>query len=110
MKEMQQIYNNIGKRIRNIRKSKKLTLEDLAFAIDMDYSFIARIETGKATASLETLYKLSKGLKVKFYQLFSDINPRKETSIEKEFSNMTQQLSFEEKEKMLSIMKLVLDK
>ncbi len=110
MNEMQQIYTNIGKRIRNIRKSKKMTLEDLAFEIDMDYSFIARIETGKATASLETLYKISKGLKIKFYQLFNEIDPKKKTVVEKEFSNLTKKLSFEEKEKMLSIIKLVLDK
>ncbi len=110
MNEIQQIYTNIGKRIRNIRKSKKMTLEDLAFEIDMDYSFIARIETGKATASLETLYKISKGLNIKFYQLFNEIDPKKKTVVEKEFSSLTKKLSFEEKEKMLSIIKLVLDK
>lgn len=110
MNEMQQIYTNIGKRIRNIRKSKKMTLEDLAFEIDMDYSFIARIETGKATASLETLYKISKGLKIKFYQLFNDIDPKNKTIVEKEFSSLTKKLSFEDKEKTLSIIKLVLDK
>ncbi len=110
MNEMQQIYINIGKRIRNIRKSKKMTLEELAFEIDMDYSFIARIETGKATASLETLYKISKGLKIKFYQLFNEINPKKETYVEKEFLALTKKLSFEEKEKMLSIMNIVLEK
>jgi transcriptional regulator with XRE-family HTH domain len=110
MNEMQQIYINIGKRIRNIRKSKKMTLEELAFEIDMDYSFIARIETGKATASLETLYKISKGLKIKFYQLFNEINPKKETYVEKEFLALTTKLSFEEKEKMLSIMNIVLEK
>ena len=110
MNEMQQIYINIGKRIRNIRKSKKMTLEELAFEIDMDYSFIARIETGKATASLETLYKISKGLKIKFYQLFNEINPKKETYVDKEFLALTKKLSFEEKEKMLSIMNIVLEK
>ena len=110
MNEIQQIYTNIGKRVRNIRKSKKMTLEDLAFKIGMDYSFIARIETGKATPSLETLYKISKGLKIKFYQLFNELNPQKENLIEKEFLVITKNLSFEEKEKMLSIMKLVLDK
>ena len=110
MNEMQQIYSNIGKRIRNIRKSKKMTLEDLAFEINMDYSFIARIETGKATASLETLYKISKGLKIKFYQLFNELNPKEEKLVDKEFSTTTKKLSFEEKEKILSIIKIVLDK
>ena len=110
MNEMQQIYINIGKRIRNTRKLKKMTLEELAFEIDMDYSFIARIETGKATASLETLYKISKGLKIKFYQLFNEISPKKETYVEKEFLALTKKLSFEEKEKMLSIMNIVLEK
>lgn len=110
MNEMQQIYINIGKRIRNIRKAKKMTLEDLAFEIGMDYSFIARIETGKATASLETLYKISKGLKIKFYQLFNEIDPKKETFVEKEFLSLTKKLSFEEKDKILSIIKLVFNK
>ena len=110
MSEIQQIYINIGKRIRNIRKAKKMTLEDLAFEIDMDYSFIARIETGKATASLETLYKISKGLKIKFYQLFNDIDPKKETTVEKDFLALIKKLTFEEKDKTLSLIKLVFDK
>ena len=52
LKGMQDVYVNIGKKIRFIRKSKKMTLEELAFKIDMDWSFISRIETGKTVASL----------------------------------------------------------
>ena len=110
MNEIQQIYSNIGKRIRKARKSKRMTLEDLAFKINMDYSFIARIETGKAAASLETLYKISKGLEIKFYQLFNNIDPKKETFIEKEFITAIRNLSFEEKEKILAITKIVMNK
>ncbi len=109
-KEMQLIYENIGKKIRFIRKEKKMTLEDLAFKINMDWSFLARIETGKTIASLETLYKISKALGISFDLLFKDVDNTKEKMINKEFSKILNKISQKDKDKIISIIKIILEK
>ena len=110
MIEMQKIYKNLGQRIRSIRKKKGLTLEELCFEINMDYSFLARIETGNAVASLESLYRIAKGLGVNFLQLFNDTEIKEENLIDNEITNITKKLSAKEKKRILSIVKLSLKK
>ena len=57
-------------------------------------------------------YKSEKDIdfKGKYMFDFNDIDPKNKTIVEKEFSSLTKKLSFEDKEKTLSIIKLVLDK
>jgi len=110
MKKIEKVYTNIGQKIRTVRKSKKMTLEDLAFKIDMDWSFLARIETGKAVASLETLYKIADALNIKFVQLFENIDVTKYEIINNEFVDLLKGLSVSEQQRVLRILKLILKK
>ena len=48
-------YNEIGDRIRKIRKSKKIAQEKLAEMTDYSVTHISHIETGSAKASIEIL-------------------------------------------------------
>lgn len=52
----------LGKRILAQRKALKLNQEDLAAAAECDRSFIAKMEKGTKTPSLETLVLLASGL------------------------------------------------
>ena len=54
----------LGRRLRSIRSSKKISIEDLANQSDMTYSQVSRIELGKINTTVYTLYKLSKSLNV----------------------------------------------
>ncbi|MFN5021709.1 MAG: helix-turn-helix domain-containing protein [bacterium] len=54
----------LGKRLRAVRSSQKISIEDLANQSDMTYSQISRIELGKINTTVYTLYKLSKSLNV----------------------------------------------
>lgn len=54
----------LGKRLRLVRSSKKISIEDLANQSDMTYSQVSRIELGKINTTVYTLYKLSKSLNV----------------------------------------------
>ena len=67
MKEVQQL---LGFRLKNIRKSKKISQEELAELMDISVTSISNIETGKRAISLKTLEKLSKVLNIKIYELF----------------------------------------
>ena len=55
----------IGSKIRKLRKKKRITLEDLAFACnDIDYAYINRIELGKVNFSISYLKLIAEKLEV----------------------------------------------
>lgn len=52
----------VGKRIKDLRRQKKLSLKDLSSRIDMSISFLSDIENGKSNPSLNRLREIAKGL------------------------------------------------
>ncbi|MBO5054787.1 MAG: helix-turn-helix transcriptional regulator [Lachnospiraceae bacterium] len=56
--------NVVGKRIREIRESRQLTREQLAEQADISVQFLADIEVGRKSMSINTLFKLSSALHV----------------------------------------------
>lgn len=84
---MSDIKKQLGKKIKQIRKSKNLTQEELAEMIEIEVPSLSNIETGKFAPSIETLQKLSNALNVgmwEFYyfntltdeQMFKEINAK----------------------------------
>ncbi|QIC15719.1 helix-turn-helix transcriptional regulator [Providencia vermicola] len=64
---------NIGSRIRAIRMAKKITIAELADAIDSDPGNVSRLETGKQKSFTEQLLmKISSALSVSVIDLFSE--------------------------------------
>lgn len=61
---------NFGKRIQEIRKSKKLTQEKLAEAIGLDTPNLSNIERGKRFVTSDTLEKIVNALGVAEKDLF----------------------------------------
>lgn len=53
-----------GTLLRRMRKEAGLSQEKLAFEADLDRTYISLLEGGKRSPSLETLYLLSRGLKM----------------------------------------------
>ncbi len=68
----------LGKRIRELRKAKKLTQEDLAEKVGIRTPNISYFETGKFSPAIETLPKLADALGVEIYELYM-FNPLKPT-------------------------------
>jgi transcriptional regulator with XRE-family HTH domain len=56
------ILLEFGKRLRDVRKQKELSLEGLAFEAEMEISQVYRIEKGIINPTLTTLSALSKAL------------------------------------------------
>lgn len=67
------LYKRLGEKIITERKKKKLSQEDLALLSDMDRTYLARIEEGKANPSLRILHKLARKLKLQMYELLTEI-------------------------------------
>jgi len=60
----------LGETIKKLRESKKMTQEDLADVVDMNVSYIAKIENGYVNTSVRNLIKIAKGLKEPVSKLF----------------------------------------
>lgn len=67
---MNNIKKRLGRRIQELRKSNKLTQEQLAEKIEIGTSNISYIETGKFDPTPETLGKIAKALNVEIYELY----------------------------------------
>jgi transcriptional regulator with XRE-family HTH domain len=60
----------VGNRIRELRKAKGWTQEQLAEAAGLHYSYIGGVERGDRNISLETLEKIMNGLQVPAEEIF----------------------------------------
>ncbi len=67
---MKNIKILLGLRIREIRKLKKLTQEQLAEKIGIEIPSLSNIENGKNYPNSETIEKIAKGLDVEIFELF----------------------------------------
>ncbi|OGS23739.1 MAG: hypothetical protein A2297_04980 [Elusimicrobia bacterium RIFOXYB2_FULL_48_7] len=105
---MENIYLQIGSKIRDVRKKQNLTLEDLSDRAGLDWSFVARIERGKAVPSVMSLVKLSKALNISMAELFEKSSPPEDSLFEREIHSILNQLKTPEKERMLQILKLII--
>ena len=64
------ILIELAKRIRELRKSSDFTQSDLAEKTGLSTNFIALLEQGKRSPSIETLDKIAAALKVTLHELF----------------------------------------
>lgn len=81
---MKDLKKKFGKRLREIRKSKRLTQEELAEALDIALPNISYIENGRTFPSVETQEKLCNVLNVKIYELYVFDDEVSETDMKNE--------------------------
>ena len=60
----------VGDKIRELRKSKKLSLRDLAYRIGMESSNLSVIENGRSNPQLLTYAKIASALEVSLADIF----------------------------------------
>ena len=84
---MEHLAEVFGRRLRELRRAKGMTQEELGKAVKLDYKFIGAIERGAKTPSIQTAEKLAIALDVEFYELFVS-TPHKMAVVEKEISEL----------------------
>lgn len=62
-----------GKRLKALRLDHNLTQLELAEILDMSPNFIGMIERGERNTTVENVFKISRALNIKPYNLFEDI-------------------------------------
>ncbi len=60
----QELALSIGSKIRETRKNKSISQEQLALLTTIDRSYLGRIERGEVSITVEKLYQISQTLKV----------------------------------------------
>lgn len=77
---MTQINEYIGSRIRNYRKMKKMTLQQLADTIHKSRATVSKYENGEITLDIQTLYEIASALDVSLSQL-TDYHPEEPEAV-----------------------------
>lgn len=67
------LREQIGNAIRERRKSLGLTLAELAKRTNVSLGYLSQIELGKNSASIETLYRIALGLRIRVADLFQAV-------------------------------------
>lgn len=68
----QETLTKFGDRLKTLRVTKGLTLEQLAFEADVELSQVHRVEKGKINPTLTTLVALAKGLGITLSELVGE--------------------------------------
>lgn len=79
---MEQLVNIVGANIKEIRKRKKMTQEELAENCGLQTSYLAGVERGDRNITLQTLEKITVGLEINAKDLFELESPMKQLPIE----------------------------
>ncbi len=67
------LMSRVGERMRFLRNEEKLTLRQLATRAGVSPSLLSKIEVGKSSPSLFTIYKVTKSLQISLRIFFEDI-------------------------------------
>ncbi len=67
------LREQLGTAIRERRKSLGLTLAEMAKRTNISLGYLSQIELGKNSASIETLYRIALGLRVRVSDLFQSV-------------------------------------
>lgn len=65
------ISYKIGERIHNFRVQRNMSQETLALASEIHPAYLGRLERGEKCPTVDTLYKISQGLKIPLAELLN---------------------------------------
>jgi transcriptional regulator with XRE-family HTH domain len=106
MNQRKNLYEEIGSRIENFRKEKKLTQKELADKVGLTRTSIVQIEKGEQRVPIDKLYKIAKAVNLKVYDLLPD-----EEFLESSFDKVSEErLDENEKEELLEVLSKIKEK
>lgn len=97
------VLNVIGKKIKQIRLSKKFTQEYVAENVDISIDLLRNIENGRNIGNVPTLLNLCNFLKISPNFLFSELLTFKEDTLDTYLTSSIKSISKEDKELLKNI-------
>lgn len=71
MKHLSAAHKRLGQRIKELRKERKMSQEDLAFNVGVDRSYMGFVERGERNPTFDKLVKIANALKISLSEFFS---------------------------------------
>lgn len=102
-------YSAIGHRIKQVRKSRRLTQEHLAEALGVSVGYISQIERGVTKISLDTLAAVATRLDCELSELATGVSVSHAHYLEGELAQLVGGMDGQQKKLLLGIAKLLLD-
>ncbi len=99
------LRQNFANNLKKIRKSRKLTQEQLAELVDVDFRYISFLENAKSFPSCDLIERLSDALNVKYSELFDIQEDISRKEIEASLINLIKSLSDKNLEIVYKIVK-----
>lgn len=93
---MSELKKLLGKRIKEIRISKKITQEKLSELTDIGASSISKIESGHFHPTDENLEKIARALNIEVYKLYMNSHQKDSKELIKEIQIMLNKATDEE--------------
>ncbi len=70
--EKQNILTKFGQRVRNLRKEKRISQEELSFRAGLHRTYIGMIERAEKNITLVNIAKIAEALNIEMKDLFND--------------------------------------
>ena len=102
-------YTVIGSRIKEARRAKKLTQEDLSEKLDLSVAFLSRVERGSSHINLKRLNQICDILEVSEGYILNGADSSKKDYLEKEFSDLLKKCSPEKQKMIYEIVKTIVE-
>ncbi|MCC0664568.1 helix-turn-helix domain-containing protein [Clostridioides sp. ZZV15-6597] len=111
MLELDEIYNIIGKRIRNYRRKTGYSQEELAEKAELFPTYLGQIERGESKASLRSILKIANALEMPLEVLFENIIQNEEhiDTMSSECYELIDSLTLKEQKAMINLIKEIIE-
>ena len=108
---MEDIVKVVGERIRNFRKERGFSQEELAHHASLHNTYIGQLERGEKNATIESLYKITNALGITLEELFHNTQAGPKTmSLEIiQISNLLENRSKKDQRTALELLELLVD-
>ncbi len=109
---MSDLMKMIGGRIRNLRKEKGWSQEELADRAGLHFTYIGKIERSEHKVTIESLEKVTRALGVSLEEFFHLIQPLKEGTFNNTITTIINHLlnrSVDDQKKALHLLEFVLN-
>ncbi|BBI30756.1 helix-turn-helix domain-containing protein [Cohnella abietis] len=104
---MEELVKRLGKRIRQLRRERKLSQEELGERSKLHTNYIGQVERGEKNLTVQTLEKIARGLNVSLEQLFRHLDPMTTSDGTSELLELLSERSKDDKALVLSLAKSV---
>lgn len=100
-------YSIIGQRLKNARKEKQMTQEQLAEKIDVSIAFLSRIERGSSQINLKRLSQICEILDITEGEVLNGVSNNSGKYLNNEFSNLLKNCSSDQQRLIYDIAKVI---